>query len=183
MLFSRILHPPRTGRRTFQREPAFSQRIFSLETPLSQKAVEACWPPLTPEHGFPSQLFQGSGRSPSARSRPLRRLAATKNRRHHSGASCKKSFSYDFLRRHYPHQVKGRSLVTSSQPALRAPLCFVFRRVLYTRRGKKARISFSFAFLPNRFYNFPDYVILVPNSAAPGGAIPRFGALPGTKGD
>ena len=128
-------------------------------------------------------FIQGSGRSPSARSRPLRRLAATKNRRHHSGASCKKSFSYDFLRRHYPHQVKGRSLVTSSQPASRAPLCFVFRRVLYTRRGKKARTSFSFAFLPNRFYNFPDYVILVPNFAAPGGAIPRFGALPGTKGD
>ena len=55
-------------------------------------------------------FIQGSGRSPSARSRPLRRLAATKNRRHHSGASCKKSFSYDFLRRHYPHQVKGSKL-------------------------------------------------------------------------
>ena len=68
-------------------------------------------------------------------------------------------------------------------PPHELPLCFVFRRVLYTRRGKKARTSFSFAFLPNRFYNFPDYVILVPNFAAPGGAIPRFGALPGTKGD
>ena len=139
------------------------------------KAVDAYWHPLTPEHGFPSQSFQGSGRSPSARSRPLRRLAATKNRRHHSGASCKKSFSYDFLRRHYPHQVKGRSLVTSSQPASRAPLCFVFRRVLYTSRGKKARTSFSFAFLPNRFYNFPDYVILVPIRSAQGSHSPLWG--------
>ena len=167
----------------FFRPRGATNRVPEGQTGSSLGSVGAYWPPLTPEHGFPSQLFQGSGRSPSARSRPLRRLAATKNRRHHSGASCKKSFSYDFLRRHYPHQVKGRSLVTSSQPASRAPLCFVFRRVLYTRRGKKARTSFSFAFLPNRFYNFPDYVILVPNFAAPGGAIPRFGALPGTKGD
>ena len=28
-----------------------------------------------------------------------------------------KNLYYDFLRRHYPHQVKGRSLITSSQPA------------------------------------------------------------------
>ena len=33
------------------------------------------------------------------------------------GFSCKKSVHDDFLRRHYPHQVKGRSSITSSQPA------------------------------------------------------------------
>ena len=33
------------------------------------------------------------------------------------GRSCKKSLHDDFLRRHYPHQVKGRSWMTSSQPA------------------------------------------------------------------
>lgn len=31
--------------------------------------------------------------------------------------SCKKFDSNDFLRRHYPHQVKGSKLITSSQPA------------------------------------------------------------------
>ena len=32
--------------------------------------VEACWPPLTPEHGFPSLFFgPDAGRSPSVRSR------------------------------------------------------------------------------------------------------------------
>jgi len=32
---------------------------------------------------------------------------ANKNRRHPLDASCKKSLCHDFLRRHYPHQVKG----------------------------------------------------------------------------
>ena len=33
-----------------------------------------------------------------------------------------KKINYDFLRRHYPHQVKGSKLITSSQPAKPAPL-------------------------------------------------------------
>ena len=33
---------------------------------------------------------------------------------------------YDFLRRHYPHQVKGRSWITSSQPAYTSSPVFIF---------------------------------------------------------
>jgi hypothetical protein len=43
--------------------------------------------------------------------------SATKNRKHLCGVSCKKSSCDDFLRRHYPHQVKGSKSLTSSQPA------------------------------------------------------------------
>ena len=64
--------------------------------------------------------LQGSGRSPSARcacaqSRPLqggndsssKNADKTKTGDTRRGASCKKSSINDFLRRHYPHQVKG----------------------------------------------------------------------------
>ena len=64
--------------------------------------------------------LQGSGRSPSARcacaqSRPLqggndsssKNADKTKTGDTRRGASCKKSYNNDFLRRHYPHQVKG----------------------------------------------------------------------------
>ena len=37
-----------------------------------------------------------------------------------------KNLYYDFLRRHYPHQVKGRSLITSSQPAFTSSPVFIF---------------------------------------------------------
>ena len=33
---------------------------------------------------------------------------------------------YDFLRRHYPHQVKGRSSITSSQPAFTSSPVFIY---------------------------------------------------------
>ena len=46
-------------------------------------------------------------------------------------ASCKKSLCDDFLRRHYPHQVKGRSSVTSSQPAQQAPLYLFVERIIH----------------------------------------------------
>ena len=32
---------------------------------------------------------------------------------------------YNFLRRYYPHQVKGRSLITSSQPAVTSSPVFI----------------------------------------------------------
>ncbi len=47
-----------------------------------------------------------------------------------------KSLRNDFLRRHYPHQVKGRSPLTSSQPTqLPAPLWFM--HPLYTHPPPK----------------------------------------------
>ena len=33
---------------------------------------------------------------------------------------------YDFLRRHYPHQVKGSKLITSSQPANTSSPVFIY---------------------------------------------------------
>ena len=47
------------------------------------------------------------------------------------GFSCKKSLHDDFLRRHYPHQVKGRSWMTSSQPAHTSSPVFI-SMLLYT---------------------------------------------------
>ena len=47
------------------------------------------------------------------------------------GFSCKKSVHDDFLRRHYPHQVKGRSWMTSSQPAHTSSPVFI-SFLLYT---------------------------------------------------
>ena len=46
------------------------------------------------------------------------------------GRSCKKSLHDDFLRRHYPLQVKGRSWMTSSQPAHTSSPVF-FSTLLY----------------------------------------------------
>ena len=132
------------------RRPRTRTEPAPAQMPETEEAVEAHWPPLTPEHGFPSQLFQGSGRSPSARSRPLRRLAATKNRRHHSGASCKKSFSYDFLRRHYPHQVQrlskdslqGSKFENFLSACVYKLPCICLSGVFYTHRGENARVFF-----------------------------------------
>jgi len=79
----------------------------------TEKAVEACWPPLTPEHGFPSLYKPGPGRSPSARRGTAREGGftsfpdkETKNREAPYAVPPEKStISHDFLRRHYPHQV------------------------------------------------------------------------------
>ena len=61
-----------------------------------------------------------------------------KNRRTRSGFSCKKSLDDDFLRRHYPHQVKGRSWMTSSQPAQTSSPVFIFYYYTSTFAKKQA---------------------------------------------
>ncbi|WP_431733102.1 hypothetical protein [Faecalibacterium prausnitzii] len=72
--------------------------------PETEEAVEAHWSPLTPEHGFPSQIMtQTQGAPPQ--------LETTKKQETPSAASPVKIHKqcYDFLRRHYPHQVQKLS--------------------------------------------------------------------------
>ena len=61
------------------------------------------------------------------------------------GRSCKKSLHDDFLRRHYPHQVKGRSWMTSSQPAHTSSPVFI-SSLLYMFSFKIASGIYLFAF-------------------------------------
>jgi len=124
----------------------------------TEEAVEAHWPPLTPEHGFPSQSItqtQGAPPQPVTRSRflsvahrlsglfarirrcfplqstkdccgkspclrakilAIRRTPLTKTAsKQKTGDACAASpvkihkQRYDFLRRHYPHQVQKLS--------------------------------------------------------------------------
>ena len=42
-----------------------------------------------------------------------------------------KNLRYDFLRRHYPHQVKGRSSSTSSQPAPTSSPVFMNKEIVH----------------------------------------------------
>ena len=100
------------------------------QMPETEEAVEAHWPPLTPEHGFPSHtVTPDSGRSPSVRcgTPPQKgtrhppqnsKISHNKKQETPSAASPAKNHDDDFLRRHYPHQVKGRSCFASSQPAV-----------------------------------------------------------------
>lgn len=116
-----------------------------------KSSVEACWPPLTPEHGFPSlQMLSGpnAGRSPSVRSQiPGRRLILSrllpegflqKARRPANTRTAVKSPSIDSLRRHYPRQVKGsKRLLPLSLPA---PLLFWLQDII---AGRICQASFS----------------------------------------
>ena len=101
-----------------------TQRRFPILSPQDGgqkfpaiRPVEAFWLPLTPEHGFPSLLFS------RRRALPLRRrgkisanirfpsLHYEKNKKTRDTRiqRLRKKSKSDFLRRHYPHQVKGRS--------------------------------------------------------------------------
>ena len=42
-----------------------------------------------------------------------------------------KNLRYDFLRRHYPHQVMGRSSITSSQPADTSSPVFMNKEIVH----------------------------------------------------
>jgi len=69
----------------------------------TEGAVEAYWLPLTPEHGFPSLH---SSKAQGAPPQPV-----TTKKETPSAASPVKIHKqcYDFLRRHYPHQVQKLS--------------------------------------------------------------------------
>ena len=50
------------------RKRRIQRRFLKMDTEiLCGRSVDACWHPLTPEHGFPSLYLQDSGRSPSVR--------------------------------------------------------------------------------------------------------------------
>ena len=87
------------------------------------KSVEAFWPPLTPEHGFPSLFCR-----PGPRALPLSPLPVVpgapdvvfadahpfrlkvKNSGRLRGCPPCRMLIHNFLRWHYPHQVKGQDL-------------------------------------------------------------------------
>ena len=101
------------------------------------EAVETCWSPLTPEHGFPSLTSQDSGRSPSVRRRHCPQKTASKKQETRCGPPAK-NHDDDFLRRHYPHQVKGRSLQYFLSARCTSSPVFD-SSVFYTHRAKIAR--------------------------------------------
>ena len=68
------------------------------------------------------------------------------------GCSCKKSLHDDFLRRHYPHQVKGRSWMTSSQPAQTSSPVFI-SSLLYMFSFKIASGFYVFAISSSKSCN------------------------------
>ena len=71
------------------------------------------------------------------------------------GRSCKKSLHDDFLRRHYPHQVKGRSWMTSSQPAHTSSPVFI-SSLLYMFSFKIASGIYAVGFFPQNRIKVPD---------------------------
>jgi hypothetical protein len=73
--------------------------------PETEEAVEAHWPPLTPEHGFPSHT------RPRTQGAPPQLATKKKKQETPSAASPVKIHKrcYDFLQRHYPHQVQKLS--------------------------------------------------------------------------
>ena len=100
--------------------------VFPLK--LYGSSVDAYWHPLTPEHGFPSLIYITQGAPPqSATYVDIRFLLSPEHKK--TGDTFwmppVKNLYYDFLRRHYPHQVKGRSLITSSQPAFTSSPVFL----------------------------------------------------------
>ena len=130
--------PPTSGLAATNRVPGRFECVWG--------SVEAYWPPLTPEHGFPSLRWwtraQGAPPLPapglagasavlhflsekSDFARPLRvppppGRRAAKRGRAKTGAAPMGSpvlLPHDFLRWHYPHQVKGSRRSASSQPA------------------------------------------------------------------
>ena len=101
--------------------------------PMAARKVGRCL--LASSHAgtrLPIAVLQGSGRSPSARHGSWTAAASfqnrlKQNRRHPLWMPPVKNLRNDFLRRHYPHQVKGRSWRTSSQPACTSSPVFICR--------------------------------------------------------
>ncbi|GEM_PF-2985035 len=95
---------------------------------LPGRSVETCWSPLTPEHGFPrcNNSAQGAPPLPAIWLLCLSPFKKVPKNRGYFPKIPPKESNYDFLRRHYPHQVKGRSWMTSSQPAAQAPPIFSY---------------------------------------------------------
>ncbi len=159
----------------------FHRDFFHLKFLPFQKAVETFWSPLTPEHGFPSHRFKAQGAPPSARSRPDAGGWTTKKAGDPLRHLLQKITHDDFLRRHYPHQVKGSKLKLLPLSPLHELPCVLFSRYILHPSGAKSKPgAFRFAFLPNHFYNPAHYVILMTNPAEPGGS--PFPVLPCKRG-
>ena len=118
---------------------------------LRRSSVEAHWPPLTPEHGFPSLLGRPGPRALPLGPLPENRGAGNvlslhapfvkrvKKRRGPRWAARRVRSDDDFLRWHYPHQVEGRSRRFLS--AITAPL--YFSALLWHQRQGLSRPRFS----------------------------------------
>ena len=69
---------------------------------------------------------------PKLRALPLSPLLLSRKNRNAGGSLMRQSSCEQkaFLRRHYPHQVKGRSWMTSSQPASTSSPVFIYRHYI-----------------------------------------------------
>ena len=127
------------------RRPRTRTEPAPAQVPETEEAVEARWPPLTPEHGFPSHIAQ-----PGLRALPLSR--GQKKQETLSAASPVKIHKqrYDFLRRHYPHQVQklskdslqGSKFENFLSACVYKLPCICLSGVFYTHRGENARVFF-----------------------------------------
>ncbi len=97
--------------------------------PKTEVRSKLSWLPLTPEHGFPSLHISGAQGAPPRPGRkycgtaypPLsKKVIATKKQGTPLRAPLRKA-NKNFLRRHYPHQVKGSKAQPSSQPFAALP--------------------------------------------------------------
>ena len=126
-----------------------------------ETSVEACWPPLTPEHGFPSLCFW-----PGHRALPLCPLPVVpgapdvvfadahpfrlkvKNSGRLRGCPPCRMLIHNFLRWHYPHQVKGSERLlplSRSAPLFSAEYYCIFAKDCQEglQRPGKERMIFS----------------------------------------
>ena len=126
------------------RRPRTRTEPAPAQMPETEEAVEAHWPPLTPEHGFPSQhMTRTQGAPPQS---------GTKKQETPSAASPVKIHKqrYDFLRRHYPHQVQklpkdsfqGSKFENFLSACVYKLPCICLSGVFYTHRGENARVFF-----------------------------------------
>ena len=91
------------------------QRRFQLLSTLFfksvQNSVDTSWHPLTPEHGFPSLKYKTQGAPPQSATIVVPKSSFRKEKQEIPlVVPPVKTLSYDFLRRHYPHQVIGSKL-------------------------------------------------------------------------
>ena len=117
-------------------QPAVASSLEFVVVLLScahHRSVEAYWPPLTPEHGFPSLLSdQGAPlRLPRRCAKRDHFLSKQKTGDNLSDASCKKSLNMTSYGGIIRIRLKGRSSVTSSQPVNTSSPVFICKYIIY----------------------------------------------------
>ena len=130
----------------FFRPRGATNRVPEGQTGSSLGSVGAYWPPLTPEHGFPSLLYAARAQgapplpAPGQAGAPMCPPHAPFGKDQKTGCPVGTPSGHgqhDSLRWHDPHQVKGRSAQLPLSPLPQAPLSFA--TVLWARRPGLSR--------------------------------------------